>query len=186
MPGPNPSIGDNPENVLYKTWKEADEVARPEIIQAMLPLLRRHASKVCWMVLHCYNPTLVEDIATDALLDLEKFEERSLFSTWFHTRALFRCRSEVRTIRRRKEVPFETSAAGGKHGTPASQEFAAELFSVANTLTDREQRLLSLKMEEGYTHQQIADELQLNTVYVRQLWSRLRKRLRLLYGGKVA
>jgi len=46
-------------------------------------LLRIHAAKVCWMVLHNYQPDYIDEVVQDAMLDLNGFEARSEFSTWF-------------------------------------------------------------------------------------------------------
>lgn len=185
-PGPNPSRGENPENSLYAIWKVAEVWQRPQIEERLLQHLRRHASKVCWMVLHTHQPHLVDEIAVDALMALGSFEERSAFSTWFHSRALFRCRSEFRTQMYRKEISLDAPSTvsqmfsrSGNHNLEADYTVREMLAK----LTDKEREFVELKVQAGYSDADIGTELGMSRQAVQWTWTKLRKRLRNLYHG---
>jgi RNA polymerase sigma factor (sigma-70 family) len=181
-PGSNPSILENPENAIYETWKKADKVTRPSIEQKMVPLLYRHASKICWMVLHSSEPHLIEEIVEDALMDLSEFEGRSLFSTWFHSRAVFRCRNEMRRLIQRRETPFGDGSAA-VFSMEAKQEISGAIAQMLGRLSTRERLLVKYHIDEGLNNREIGLKLDLNPKYVQYLWQKLRKKLRLMYGG---
>jgi RNA polymerase sigma factor (sigma-70 family) len=184
-PGQTPLIGENPENALYETWKKASEAARPPIEQALVPLLYRHASKVCWMVLHSNQPDLIGTIINDVFLGMRKFKGDSLFSTWVHALALYRCRAELRNIRRRKEVNGIVDG-GVSYSVRGCQETSSVVQNLVSKLGKREQELVRLKIDEGLSDKEIAEVLELHPVYIQRLWKALRKRLRSMYGRKAS
>lgn len=183
-PRPNPSTGDNPENVLYSKWQATtDKASREEVECEMLPYLRRHATKVCWIVLHSYQPHLVEEIAQDAILELARFEGRSLFSTWFHARAYFRTRLEFRRLRIRKEQSLETSSCATMLNPASSNiEASALVQDIITKLTEDEQRFVDLKVNHGLTDEELAVELGMSRSWVQNTWNSLRGKLRTMYG----
>lgn len=182
-PRPNPSVGVNTENDLYEVWKTSDEASRPQVESYLLPHLRRHAAKVCWMVLHSYQSHLIDEISQDALMELYRFEGRSAFSTWFHARALNRCYNERKKMKRRKEVSY------GDYFTPsvparATLETTVMVQSMVDKLDPSEQRLVELKINEGLTDEEIAGELQIPRQTVQYRWTCLRKKLRTMYNDR--
>jgi RNA polymerase sigma factor (sigma-70 family) len=184
-PGPNPSRGENPENALYAIWKVAEPWERPQVEERLLQYLRRHASKVCWMVLHTHQPHLVDEIAVDALMALGSFEERSAFSTWFHSRALYRCRSEFRTQMYRKEISLDAPHVRQMFARQGSRDLEADytVREMLAKLTDREQEFVDLKVQAGYSDADIGTELGMSRQAVQWTWTKLRKKLRGLYSG---
>jgi RNA polymerase sigma factor (sigma-70 family) len=187
-PGQNPSQrGDNPENLLYEEWKAApDTPSRQAVEYRLLPLLRTHASKICWVVLHSNQSHLAEEMAADAILELRDFEERSLFSTWVHSRFYNRARVEFRKLCIRREVPQaegrDTPSTGGM--LPVESEL--DVHSLLGNLKIREQEFVRLKVFEGYTDREIGEALGVSEDWARKLWIKLRKKMRALYVGQTA
>lgn len=183
---PNPSQGENPENVLYQAWKAAEAWERPDIEHRLLQLLRRHASKVCWMVLHSHQSDLIEEIAQDAVMDLSSFKELSAFATWFHSRATFRCRVIHKQNLWRKEVPLDIvrldQLSPSRQSAPDIQMIIREMLE---QLSPVEQKLVELKVYEGLTDVQVAAILGYTPEWIQKLWSKLRKRLKDEYNGVV-
>lgn len=186
-PGHNPSRGANPENELYELWKVSEPWERPQVENRLLQHLRRHAAKVCWMVLHSHQPHLVDEISVDAIMALDSFEERSAFSTWFHSRALYRCRSEWRNRLNRKEVSLETP--GLVNQLPLNRSYSNNIeadyavHEMVERLTPEEQNLVEMKVYAGLSDAAIGEELGMTRQTVQWTWSKLRKRLRDLYHG---
>lgn len=178
------STRENPENVLYEAWKEAAPDTRQEAAQNLLPYIRSHAAKVCWMVLHRYQSDIVSEIADDALLDLEKFEGRSLFSTWFHVRAVRRCRLELRRARRRKEVSLSDPNIKNLLARD-THDVRSSVGAILDRLSPEDREFIRLKIEEGLTDKELSDAMGISRQAVQRLWKELRKRLRALYGRTV-
>lgn len=185
-PGPNPSRGENPENALYQAWKAAEAWERPDIEYRLLQLLRRHASKVCWMVLHSHQPDLIDEISQDALMDLASFEERSAFATWFHARALNRCRTKRKQNIQRKEVPLDVETIN-QFSVPRESSLLTKVIvqEMLDKLTPFERELVDLKVFEGLTDTQVAAKLGYTHEWIQKLWSNLRNRLKDTYNGVV-
>jgi RNA polymerase sigma factor (sigma-70 family) len=188
-PGSNPSErGDNPENTLYEAWKAApDSQTRAQVESSLLPLLRTHASKICWVVLHSHQPHLIEEMATDVILEIDSFKELSLFSTWVHSRFYNRARVEFRKLLIRKETAFTatTRERAAPNGISVA-ESAIDAQRLLSCLNERDQEFVRLKVFEGYTDAEIAKALDISVVWVRKLWLKLRKQMRTLYDGKVS
>lgn len=180
----NPSKGANPENDLYEIWKASDTSARPQVEAYLLPHLRRHAAKVCWMVLHSHQPHLIDEISQDVLMELGDFEERSSFSTWFHSRALHRCYKERRDTRRRREISLESPAGRKSIGSSSGFENSIAMQQMVSRLDQEEQFLIKLKVQQGMTDEEAAVELKISRQYVQYLWNGLRKKLRMLYNER--
>lgn len=185
-PGQNPSDGeDNPENILYSRWYENPE-SRMEIELLMLPSLRRHAIKVCWMVLHSYDPQIVESICSDALMSLDSFEGRSQFSTWFHGFALNVLRAEYRRRNRRKEISLDAVIVRPLLSFNVNPEQSFSVREFVNRLHADERELVQLKVFDGHSDAEIAELLSLSREAVTRDWIKLRRKMRVLYAGKVA
>lgn len=187
-PGPNPSHGTirvekvNPENALYQAWKEASEETRPAFEADFVPLLRRHASKVCWLVLHSHHLDYIEEVVQDAIMELGKFKEESSFSTYFHARCLNRFRSLFRQQRQRKEVEFSHLHMGQPY---MSYEFSDSQLLAEELLKDlppQDVHFLRLKFREGYSERAMAVEFGLSQKGVHERWLRIQKELKEKYG----
>lgn len=181
-PDPTPPVEKNPENALYQEWKAAEALTRPAIAHRLLQHLRRHAAKVCWMVLHTNHIDLIDEIATDAVLDLDSFEGRSAFATWFHSRALFKCRTRLRLQRRRKEVPLEREFLH-LPSPILSLETHVIVQEMIALLPQFEQDLIRLKIFEGLPDIEIAKHLGFTREWIQMSWSKLRKQLKEKYHG---
>lgn len=176
-----PPVRKNVENELYRTWKDASTEVRPSVEHRLLQHLRRHAAKVCWLVLHSHQLDLVNEIAQDAIMQLGQFEERSAFSTWFHSRALNRCREELRRQKIRKEVPLNADWIPRDSGLE-TKAIVQELWA---NLDEQEKELVQLKVIEGHSDEEVAEIIDRSRQWVQAAWSQLRKRLREKYASKV-
>jgi len=183
-PRPNPSLqGENPENTLYAAWKNSKDSSTRSLVEAeLLPYLRRHAAKVCWIVLHSYQPHLTEEIAQDAILELKRFEERSLFSTWFHARAYFRTRLELRKLRLRKEQSLDSGGVVNLVAGTRSIDSAILVEDILSKLTEEEREFVNLKVNFGLTDEELSEELGMSRSWVQNTWAELRSKLKTLYG----
>lgn len=184
---PNPSAG-QAENDLFEIWKVAPPEEREKIELRLMAFLRVHAAKVCWMVLHLYDPHLIDEIAQDAVMDLDSFEERSAFSTWFHSRATFRCRTQLKQNIQRKEVPMPVGGVESMLALP-DRASAMETQVIVNELLDGlssfERSLVELKVYEGLPDADVAENLGFTREWIQTSWSRLRKKLKEKYNGVV-
>jgi len=180
-PRPNPS--GNPENLLFEVWKNTPIGEREPIELRLLSLLRVHASKVCWMVLHAYEPHLIDEIAQDALMDLSSFEERSSFATWFHSRATFRCRTQLKQNIQRKEISLDVGKLDILPRRDSSLETKVMINEMLEKLTPFERELIELKVYEGLTATEIAEILGFTREWIQISWSKLRKKLKEKYNG---
>lgn len=176
--------GDNPENDLYQAWKEASAEARPQVEKHLLPHLRSHASKVCWMVFHSYQPDLVTEIVDDACMELHKFRGESRFSTWFHGRATNRARRELRRLKQRREAPLFAEFI--KTYQPSNQHQGALIQDILKQLTEEDRLFVKRKIELGLSDEEISVEMAITRQMVQRIWSRIRRRLRVMYGGKAS
>lgn len=185
-PRPNPSRGDNPENALYQAWKIAESRERPALENSLLQHLRRHAAKVCWMVLHSHQPDLVDEISQDAIMDLASFGERSAFATWFHARALNRLRLQRRQNIRRKEVPLDVlqkSPIADSVNSYQAIEASALVQEMLTYLTPFELNIVQLKMDDGLTDMEIGIELGYTREWIQITWAKVLKKLKEKYNG---
>jgi RNA polymerase sigma factor (sigma-70 family) len=184
-PGPTPLKVENRENVLFEAWKTSTPQERSALEYQILQSVRRHASKVCWMVLHSHQPDLIDEIAQDVLMDLGSFREQSAFSTWVHSRARFRCQSQFKQNRQRREVSITA--------LPSTQLYASERDSnmflkvlvqelLAN-LSVFERQLVDLKVDEGLSDAEIGLRLGFTREWIQKSWSRLRKKLKGKYNA---
>ena len=181
-PDPTPPVEINPENALYQEWKIAEALARPAIAHRLLQHLRRHAAKVCWMVLHANHIDLIDEISQDAVLDLDSFEGRSAFATWFHARALNRCRAFLRQQRRRREVPLD-SVKDRVGFIASSLETRVIVQDLIASLPQFERDLINFKIVEGLPDIEIAKKLGFTRDWIQISWSKLRKQLKEKYNG---
>lgn len=180
---PNYPERGNPENALYEIWKAAPKEARADIEARLIPLLRRHASRVCWLVLRGNHVDYIEDVVQDAIIDLASFEGRSSFSTWFHARALNRFRNQLRTQSRSREVSLERSPESVQAATP---QFEYILLGQAMfediSLSEEDKEMLRMKFIDGMTDREIAETIGKSFSGVHQRWERVRNRLREKYA----
>ena len=173
----------NPENELYRAWKEASEEVRPTIEVRLLQSLRRHAAKVCWLVLHSHQHDLIEEVAQDAFFQLPSFEERSSFSTWVHSRALFRCRDELRRQKRVKVVGVYNPNASVFTDHKITPEFRAMVHDLIKDCSDEELQLIEWKISEGLSDEEIAENLKCGRAWVQRCWGNLRNKLKDKYNA---
>jgi RNA polymerase sigma factor (sigma-70 family) len=171
----------NPENELYEEWKVGQD---KQVVEGDLrSVLRLHASKICWMILHEYRPDLVEDVVNDAILGLPTFEGRSSFSTWFHSCALHRFRDESRRRAKRKEVQSDFVDDPAFVVNP-SLESDISVRRMLDNLPEFEKSLVQLKVFEGFSDAEVAQKLERTREWIQISWTKLRRKLKKRYGHR--
>lgn len=116
-------------------------------------------------------------------MELEHFEGRSAFSTWFHARALNRCYNERKRSQRRKEVSY-TDYFTPSVPARASLETSVMVQNMVDKLEPEERQLVLLKINEGLTDEEIAQALAVPRQTVQYRWACLRKKLRAMYNDR--
>jgi len=130
------------------------------------------------MVLHNYQPDYIDEVVQDAMLDLNGFEARSEFSTWFHWLALNKFRRLFRQRIQRKEVPLS------QEDEPVDNNlfptvFAKEIIEILRMRKKNSSILDSLK---DFRSERLRNIWASNIRGVIERWVWLQKRLRDKYG----
>ena len=129
------------------------------------------------------------DIFIRMFARLDRFEERSTFSTWLYSISYNYCIDQIRVSKR-----LETTALADNIDCQSPTNAAAErmehslqqLKNAMNTIAPQEAQILRLKYQEGLDVQQIADKLNLRSSAVKMRLKRARDRVRTLCGDSLA
>ena len=172
----------NAENQLYENWITGNPEDRLKLEKELIVQLKRHAARVCWMVLRSNSPDLIDEIAYNAILELDQFNGDSLFSTWFHARALHRCYNERRFQRYAKKLTAEKLYPEQENSKRTQLDSRILVQKILAAAKDDERELLELKFK-GYTFEEIAEILNVSKKAVNKKWHRLVRRLNKYYGS---
>ena len=123
------------------------------------------------------------DIFIRMFARLDRFEERSTFSTWLYSISYNYCIDQIRVSKR-----LETTALSDNLDcqSPTNDEAERAEFSLQqlthamSAIAPQEAQLLRLKYQEGLDVQQIADKLNLKNSAVKMRLKRARDRVRTL------
>ncbi len=125
------------------------------------------------------------DIFIRMFARLDRFEERSTFSTWLYSISYNYCIDQIRVAKRLETTALpDTLDCQSSTGDEAERmEYnMRQLAHAMNTIAPQEAQLLRLKYQEGLDVQQIADKLQLKNSAVKMRLKRARDRVRSLCG----
>lgn len=153
-------------------------------------LYNRYVGKV---YSRCLSMTKDTDKAQDFTHDifirmfarLDRFEERSSFSTWLYSISYNYCIDQIRVAKRLPVTALDEDIDCSLPATDDAERTEYDLQQLAqamSTLTPQEAQLLRLKYQEGLDVQQIAAKLNLKNSAVKMRLKRARDRVRGLCG----
>jgi len=126
------------------------------------------------MILRSLQEDMAEELAQDALLEIDSFQGDSLFSTWFHARVKYHCYNVRRSLRSRNTTYLsqtkDTSAIDAVETRVILQELMRDW-------SDTERKVVDYVLE-GYTVREIADILGISAMTVSRTWQRILDRIR--------
>jgi RNA polymerase sigma factor (sigma-70 family) len=189
LPSPFPdSVPPTTTNDLYAMWVAGDG-DRTDLLLRMRKLLLQHAARVCWDVLHQENDHLIQEMVDDLLLELDKFNGKSKFSTYAHSRFRYRCIDEFRYQIRNlgdslteshvdwaTDGVSETTAAdvaGFKHYADqlngSDPNTALSVSEYMDGLPVREREVVEARLE-GHTFKEISSMTGIPQTTVKRIW----------------
>lgn len=126
-----------------------------------------------------------QDIFVRVLTKLDRFQERSSFSTWLYAISYNYCMDQLRAGKRLSFVSMDENAVlhddETEWGVSVEQQLQ-QLASVVTTLGTSELALLHLRYERGLPVEDIARHLHLKESAVKMRLKRTRDKLRTLYN----
>jgi RNA polymerase sigma-70 factor, ECF subfamily len=165
--------------------------------RAMRQLWTAHAPRVDAVVLRlCGDRELAADIAQDVWVQifraLPSYRGDAQFGTWIHRIAVNRALNELRKVRRfaRVETDFEETGvldvADGNGEDESDRPFLAETIDQAvRQLSPGARTVFTLHDIEGYTHEEIAEQLGITTGGSKSQLAKARAKLRRLLAHVV-
>lgn len=154
-------------------------------------LYNRYVSKI---YKRCFSLTKDSEKAQDFTHDifirmfsrLDRFQERSTFSTWLHAISHNYCMDQLRLAKRLPTTSLEneTDEYGCISDDAESIEYSLQNLSLAmKGISPQEATLLKLKYQDGLQIHQIATQLNLKDSAVKMRLKRSRNKVKLLYGA---
>ncbi|GAB3882511.1 RNA polymerase sigma factor [Spirosoma agri] len=134
------------------------------------------------------------DIFIKMFSRLDKFEERSTFSTWLYSISYNYCMDQIRLGKRLTTTSLEDDMnADTEQDAKTSQYVSADdsedlednlqhLNRVMNALPKEESMILRLKYQDGLDIRQIAEQLNLKDSAVKMRLKRSREKVKRIYG----
>lgn len=128
------------------------------------------------------------DIFIRMFARLNRFEERSTFSTWLYSISYNYCVDQIRVSKRLEttaladNIDCQSPATDDAERTEYSLQ---QLTQAMNSIAPQEAQILRLKYQEGLDVQQIADKLNIKNSAVKMRLKRARDRVRNLCGDSV-
>jgi RNA polymerase sigma factor (sigma-70 family) len=179
------SAAERAENRLHAAFRKARE-ARKELwpepeTTALYKIVYRAALYICASrdsrLLYSYGKHVAAGrIASEVLLNIDKFNGHSRFSTWLYRTARNELYDIVKEVKTRTEVQLDS--------VPDIEAVyhSGQLRLPAGLLSDLEERLVRLRLEEGYNFRELAKILEISLVGAHRLWRsatlKLRSRLK--------
>jgi RNA polymerase sigma factor (sigma-70 family) len=128
------------------------------------------------------------DIFIRMFARLDRFEERSTFSTWLYSISYNYCIDQIRVSKRLSTTSLEDEI--DCQSPPADdaeriEHSLQQLTEAMNSIAPQEAQILRLKYQEGLDVHQIAEKLSLKNSAVKMRLKRARDRVRHLCGDSV-
>jgi RNA polymerase sigma factor (sigma-70 family) len=151
-------------------WPEPETTALYKVIYAAA--LRILATRASRMLYNYVREVAAGRITAEVLLNVDKFNARSRFSTWLYRVARNELYNIVRQIKGRVEVQLDT--------VPDLQATFHEghLRLPAGVLSADEERLVRLRLEAGYGFQELAHIFNISLGGVYNLWRKTLAKLK--------
>ena len=128
------------------------------------------------------------DIFIRMFARLDRFEQRSTFSTWLYSISYNYCLDQIRVSKRLDTTILDDDLDCQAPATDEAdrvEHSLQQLTEAMNTIAPQEALILRLKYQEGLDVQQIADKLQLKNSAVKMRLKRARDRVRHLCGDSL-
>ena len=156
-------------------------------------LYKRYAHKV---YSRCFSITKDTEKAQDYTHDIfirlfahiDRFQERSAFSTWLYSITYNYCMDQLRANKRLTVAPLDDYSEyqfASSDETELTEYSLQQLAKVMVVMPTQEASLLRLKYQEGLNIRQIATQLNLNDSAVKMRLKRSRDRAKRLYNVAV-
>ena len=167
------------ENKLFDQWQQT----RNEYdMQRLVKALRTHASKIIWLKLHLYDPSLTNAAVFRALHNISTFRGDSKFSSWFHRVATNVVNDEMRELQVRKgEVPLDEVT----EPVAAEQDDSKVLYAQVRASLDEDGQVLMDMKRDGYADAEIAQVLNVSLKAAQDRWRYLKVKLRVAFPEEV-
>jgi RNA polymerase sigma-70 factor (ECF subfamily) len=163
------------ENEIFDAWRGNPS---PNNQEALCKRLQYHAEYICWRILGCRQPEVVQDAILHVLTKPETFKGESKFSTWFQAVAKNLALMELR--KRKTLVPIPEDMAQESF---SDSEVKLLLEDLKKELSEDEVKMVELLME-GYSIQEIAKLLEEPTDTIYHRFVRLKPKVgKFLKGG---
>lgn len=170
------------ENRLYEAFVEARKAQRckwPEpqtsklhevVWRAALRILATRDSRL----LYSYGKQVAAGrVAAEVLLNIDGFNGRSRFSTWLYRMARNELYDIVREVKSQAEVPLE-----GLPDLPSKAHGGLKMRLPSGVLTADEERLVRLRLEEGYNFRELALIFDISLGGAHNLWRQALQKLK--------
>jgi RNA polymerase sigma factor (sigma-70 family) len=143
-------------------WPEPETSALYKVVfQAALRIIGTRESRL----LYSYGKDVAAGrIAAEVLLNVDKFNGRSRFSTWLYRMARNELYDIVKEVRERVEVGLETSP------DLEATFYESQLRLPSGILSADEERLVRLRLEEGHSFRELAKIFNISLGGAHRLW----------------
>lgn len=177
------------EDKVYEEYRDAKGQQKVELEGRLYSLLSQHAKEVSAATLREVAPDVVAEIVSRVFINFDKFEGKSLFSTWVHRIALNECYRELKRREDNREVSIEDLSESEVGSLSTTSEYKGELDKALEGLSEEEKELTDL-IKEGLSFLEIDEELGYAPKTAQKKWERtvrgkLRRRFKELGIGRV-
>lgn len=171
------SLRESDVNPAFETWKSSMGPAKDSALNELVRCLRKHARAVSWNQVPARLREQVVDAAVwRAVKNLEKFNQLSKFSTWFHRIVINETNRALRKEQDCLEVPLDDSHDAGHEPSPRLD--AKIQVDVLRAGRDDSDRALLDMVLGGLSFEEIGQVVGVSAVAARVRWTRLKARLR--------
>lgn len=164
-------------------------------LRSFSTLMERHEAKVLTNCRYISGspsdaPDLAQEVFVKAFFALQRFEGRSSFKTWIQRIKTNHCLNFVKKERRRQFVDVDDPALGGEDDLAVSPKAPDNLHqmdererirAVLDGMTDTLRIPLIMRDMDGFSYQEIADELRVGLSAVKMRILRAREEFRSTY-----
>jgi RNA polymerase sigma factor (sigma-70 family) len=155
-------------------------------------IYERYANKVyrkCYSFV--YNQEKAEDLTHDIFLKLimkiGTYKESSKFSTWLYSITYNYCMDQIRTGKKKPEVPLPDQMDMMDDNDTELMDFQnAELAKSMKQMPGEERAILQMKYQEDFSIKEIADTLNITESAVKMRLLRSKEKLKRIYLENIA
>jgi RNA polymerase sigma factor (sigma-70 family) len=163
------SLVTSPSQQEELLWRSHVASGTQETEAALAKHLLRHARRITHTILQRIDDDIAQRATIHVLRNLDTFEGRSAFSTWFHSIVANMCYYALRQQYRTKLQELKDF-----HAIAELNDSSVELTCLRKKLSQRENAILDWKLSGAPES---------DPPYQRQYWARLRTKLRETYAN---